>query len=143
MKILYTFALFLFVTNSYACMDLQGSFYDDESESVRTITQAGCESTTWSDADGSTTLIADGQERVLQQEGKIVAYAKVYFNTLELVIDIRMDYGGKNEFDLPIRFLTAYKIDKFNNMVERIEPFKEDGSVLGTQYVTFRRVKKI
>jgi hypothetical protein len=141
MKILYAFSLLLFVTNSYACMDLQGSFYDDESESIRTISQVGCESTTWSDADGSTTLIADGQERVLQQEGKMVAYATVYFNSLEFIIDIRMDYGGKNEFDLPTRFLTSYRIDKFNNLVERIEPFKEDGTELGTQYVTFRRVK--
>ncbi len=141
MKILYAFSLLLFVTNSYACMDLQGSFYDDESESVRSILQDGCVSTTWSDADGSTTLIADGIERELQREGKMVAYATVYFNSLEFIIDIRMDYGGPNEFDLPTRFLTAYRIDKYNNLVERIEPFKEDGTELGTQYVTFRRVK--
>lgn len=140
MKILYAFSLLLFVTNSYACMDLQGSFYDDESESVRTILQDGCVSTTWSDADGLTTLIADGIERELQREGKMVAYATVYFNSLEFIIDIRMDYGGSNEFDLPTRFLTAYRIDKYNNLVERIEPFKEDGTELGTQYVTFRRV---
>ncbi len=141
MKILCTLLLLTFATSSFACMDLQGSYYDDESESVRTITQDGCITTTWSDADGSTTLIADGIERELQREGKMVAYATVYFNSLEFIIDIRMDYGGSNEFDLPTRFLTAYRIDKYNNLVERIEPFKEDGTELGTQYVTFRRVK--
>jgi len=142
MKALLTFVLLSFSAMSAdACMDLQGAFYDDDSESVRTIVQDGCLSTTWSDADGSTTLIADGNERVLEQEGKMVAYATTYFNSTEFIIDIRMDYGGSNEYELPTRFLTAYKIDKYNNLVERIEPFKADGTQLATEYITFRRVK--
>lgn len=138
--ILFVF-LSLFSYNVLACPNLAGSFFDSDSESVRTIVQDNCASTTWSDQDGVTTLIADNVERVLQKEGKMTAYAKVSFTATDLIIDIRMDWGGMNDFDLPVRFLTSYRIDKYNNLVEKIEPFKEDGSAAGVEYITFRRVK--
>ena len=127
--------------NALACPNLTGSFLDGDTESVRTIVQDACISTTWSDLDGETKLIADNVERVLQAEGSMTAFAKVSFTKDDLIIDIRMDYGGHNDFDLPVRWITSYRIDKFNNLVEKIEPFKEDGSQGGTEYVTFKRVK--
>ena len=133
--------LSLFTFNAWACPNLEGSFFDSDSETVRTIVQSGCTSTSWSDEEGTTTLVADNIERVLQKEGNMTAYAKVSFTPTDLIIDIRMDWGGNNEFDLPVRFLTSYKIDKYNNLVEKIEPFKEDGSASGIEYITFRRVK--
>ena len=141
MKKFITLLLALSSFNLFACPNISGSFYDADAEMVKVITQSECESTTWTDEEGTTTLIADGVERVLQQEGGMVAYAKVNFSATEFIIDIRMDWGGHNDFDLPVRWITAYRIDKFNNLVERIVPFKSDGSVLGTEYVTFRRVK--
>ena len=141
MKKLFILIASIFSFNAFACPDITGSFFDDDSESVRTITQEQCLSTTWSDIDGSTTLIADGVERVLQSEGSMTAYATVTFTATDFVIDIRMDYGGSNEFDLPVRWITSYRIDKYNNLVEKIIPFKEDGTQLGTEYITFRRVK--
>lgn len=128
--------------NVLACPNLTGSFLDGDAESVRTIVQDACISTTWSDLDGETKLIADNVERVLQAEGSMTAFAKVSFTKVDLIIDIRMDYGGHNDFDLPVRWITSYRIDKFNNLVEKIEPFKEDGSQGGTEYVTFKRVKQ-
>ncbi len=139
------FALFALLSllsfNSWACPNLTGSFFDSDEGNVRTIVQDACASTTWSDVDGTTTLLADNVERVLQKEGKMTAYAKVSFSATDLIIDIRMDWGGMNDFDLPVRFLTSYRIDKYNNLVEKIEPFKEDGSATGVEYITFRRVK--
>ena len=131
----------VFSVGAFACPDLTGNFYDMDAGLVRTIVQNGCIDTTWSDEEGSTTLIADNVERVLESEGDMTAYAKVSYSAEELIVDIRMDWGGHNDFDLPVRWLTSYKIDKFNNLVEKIVPFKEDGSMLGTQYITFRREK--
>ncbi len=127
--------------NVLACPNISGNFFDSDTESVRTIVQDGCVSTTWSDLDGTTTLLADNVERVLQSEGSMTAFAKVSFTNDDLIIDIRMDYGGHNDYDLPVRWITSYRIDKFNNLVEKIIPYKEDGSIGGTEYVTFRRVK--
>jgi hypothetical protein len=114
---------------------------DADSESVRTISQVKCLSTTWIDEDGATTLIADNVERVLESEGDMTAYAKVSFSKVDFIIDIRMDYGGHNDYDLPERWLTSYRIDKNNNLVEKIQPFKVDGTELGTEYITYKRVK--
>lgn len=137
--IISTFLLFSF--NAFACPNLTGSFVDGDSELIKTITQKGCVSTTWTDEEGTTTLLADGVERVLESDDEMTAYAKVTFTKTDLVIDIRMDWGGNNEYDLPVRWITSYRIDKSNNMVEKIMPFKQDGTQLGTEYVTFRRVK--
>lgn len=141
MKTLFTVIALAFSMDAFACPNITGNFFDADSELVRTITQNGCIETTWSDEDGSTTLIADNVERVLESEGDTTAYAKVSYSKEELIVDIRMDWGGHNDFDLPVRWLTSYRVDKFNNLVEKIIPFKEDGSVLGTEYITYRRVK--
>lgn len=141
MKTLFVVFALTFSMGAFACPVITGNFFDADSELVRTITQNGCVDTTWSDEEGSTTLIADNIERVLESEGNTTAYAKVSYSKEELIIDIRMDWGGDNDFDLPVRWLTSYRIDKFNNLVEKIIPFKEDGSVLSTEFVTFRRVK--
>lgn len=141
MRFVFTLFTLVFSINVLACPNITGNFFDADSELVRTITQNNCVTTTWSDQDGSTTLVADNVERVLESEGNTTAYAKVSYTAEELIVDIRMDWGGHNDFDLPVRWLTSYRIDKYNNLVEKIIPFKEDGSVLGTEYVTFRRVK--
>jgi hypothetical protein len=141
MKALIGFILFTISLNVFACPSLVGTFFDDDSGANRTIIQNGCVSTTWSDEDGVTTLLADNVERVLQSEDGITAYAKVSFTKDDLIIDIRIDYGGKNEYDLPVRWLTSYRIDKSNNLVEKIEPFAADGSQGDTDYVTYKRVK--
>lgn len=141
MKAILTLVALAFSVSAFACPDITGKFFDADSELVRTITQNGCVDTTWSDEDGSTTLIADSVERVLESEGSTTAYAKVSYSKEELIVDIRMDWGGHNDFDLPVRWLTSYRVDKFSNLVEKIIPFKEDGSVLATEYVTYRRVK--
>ena len=77
----------------------------------------------------------------MQTNGKMTAYAKVSFTATNLIIDIRMDYGGNNEFGLPGRWITSYQIDKNNNLKEKIEPFTEDGVPLDTEYVVFKRTK--
>ena len=141
MKFLTAVAALAFSASALACPNITGSFYDSDEDLVKTITQVKCESTTWSDEESTTTLLADNVERVLETDGKMTAYATVSFTNDDLIIDIRMDWGGSNEFDLPVRWITSYRIDKFNNLVEKIRPFKEDGSELGTDYVTFRRVK--
>lgn len=141
MKIIFSAIILFFSMSAFACPNITGNFFDADAELTRTITQNGCLDTTWSDEEGSTTLIADNVERVLESEGSTTAYAKVSYSATELIVDIRMDWGGHNDFDLPVRWLTSYRIDKFNNLVEKIIPFKEDGSMLGTEYVTFRRVK--
>lgn len=141
MKTLITSALIFISFNTFACPTITGTFYDPEAEMNKTITQQGCVSSTWTDEEGITTLLADGVERVLESDGEMTAFAKVIFIKDELVIDIRMDWGENNDYDLPVRWLTSYRIDKYNNMIEKIIPFKQDGSVMGTEYVTFRRIK--
>jgi hypothetical protein len=141
MKVIIILASLFFSLNVFACPNLTGSFTDSDNESIRTISQKGCLSTTWVDEDGSTTLIADNVERVLESEGDMTAFAKVSFTKNDFIIDIRMDYGGHNDYDLPGRWLTSYRIDKFNNLVEKIQPFKVDGTELDTEYITYRRVK--
>ncbi|MBC7713008.1 MAG: hypothetical protein H7177_06700 [Rhizobacter sp.] len=141
MKIFFVILALSFSFSAFACPQLDGIFSDSDSESNRTIVQSGCTSSTWTDADGTTTLIADNVERVLQAEGSMTAYAKVSFTNDDLIIDIRMDYGGNNQYDLPVRWITSYRIDKFNNLVEKIQPFEADGSEGSTDYQTYRRVK--
>jgi hypothetical protein len=139
-KKIFTLFVLAFSINAYSCPNITGNFFDSDSGFVRTISQNNCIDTTWSDEEGSTTLVADGVERVLESGGSMTAFATVSYSVEELIVDIRMDWGGDNDFDLPVRWLTSYKIDKFNNLVEKIIPFKEDGSVLGTEYITYRRV---
>lgn len=140
-KIFLSLVIMSFSFSALACPNIAGSFFDAENETKITITQDACASSTWTDLDGPVTLKADNVERVLQKEGSMTAFAKVSFTDENFVIDIRMDYGGPNDYDLPIRWITSYRIDKYNNLVEKIQPFKEDGSELGTEYITFRRVE--
>lgn len=132
---------FIFIQSAYSCPMIEGSFLDAESESVKTITQQECLSSSWSEGGDTVVLIADGVERVIQSEGKMKAFGKVSFTSSELMIDIRVDYGGANDFGLPERFLTSYRIDKFNNLVEKIIPYSKDGTPQATEYITFRRVQ--
>ena len=141
MKTLLVLTAMTFSLGAYACPNITGSFYDADEDLTKAITQDACISTTWSDGESTTTLIADNVERILESEGDMTAFAKVSFTNDNFVIDIRMDYGGHNDYDLPVRWITSYRVDKFNNLVEKIQPFKEDGTELGTDYVTFRRVK--
>lgn len=127
---------------AFSCPNLSGSFHDQEEDLIRTIVQEDCKESWWKDETGETLLIMDGKERILQEEGDMKAFAKTYYQGDELVIDIRMDWGKLADLDLPARWFTAYRIDKFNNLVERIIPFKKDGTELSTEYVTFRRVKE-
>ena len=138
---LVLFLSLVFIQSAYACPVIEGSFLDADSESVKTITQQGCISSTWSEGGDTVVLFADGVERVIQSEGKMQAFGKVTFSVQELIIDIRVDYGGANDFGLPERFLTSYRIDKFNNLVEKIIPYSKDGIPQATEYITFRRVK--
>lgn len=126
--------------NTWACPDLTGAYFDSDAQIVKHIVQKRCESTSWSDEEGSTTLLADNVERVLQSEGSMTAYARVHFTKEDLVIDIRMDWGNNSDLDLPVRWITSYRLDKKNNMVEKIIPYKKDGTMSGIEYVTFRRV---
>lgn len=141
MKVFSFLVSLIISTNIYACPNLTGSFKDADSDSIRTISQNACLSTTWVDEDGSTTLIADNVERVLESEGDMTACAKVSFTKNDFIINIRMDYGGHNDYDLPERWITSYRIDKFNNLVEKIQPIKADGTELDTEFITYRRVK--
>lgn len=133
MKIL-TLVLFLFSLNAWACPDLSGTFKDEDGNLI-TIVQKQCEQTVWSDAESSTTLIADNVERVVEQEGDNIAYGKARFTDLDFVLELRVVYSGSVPDTFPTYFLTSYRIDKYKNMVEKIE------SSQGVSYVTFRRVK--
>lgn len=118
-----------------ACPNLSGTFYDASEEKNITIVQNDCLTTVWSDADGETTIIADGVERVVQQEGDNIAYGKAHFTDTEFVLELRAVYSFPVPEDFPKEFITSYRIDKYNNLVEKIL------SNQGTDYVTFRRVQ--
>lgn len=132
MKTIFVLALTLVSLQAFACPNISGAFRDEDGN-VLTITQNKCESTTWSDGDGSTTLIADNVERVVQQEGDDVAYGKARFTNTDFVLELRVVFKIPNNY--PTNILTSYRVDKFNNLVEKIE------SSEGTSYVTFRRVQ--
>ncbi len=138
--LLFLILSFVYVQSAFSCPTIEGSFLDADSESIKTISQNGCVSSSWSEGGDTVTLITDGVERIIESEGKMKAYGKVFFTSSELVIDIRVDYGGANDFGLPERFLTSYRIDKFNNLVEKIIPYSKEGIPQATEYVTFRRV---
>lgn len=140
MKNLFIFALTIFSLNAFACPNISGTFYDADEDMVRNITQEGCTQTTWSDESGENTLITDGVERILQKEGDMTAFAKVYYAQNSIVIDIRMDWGKLKDMDLPARWHTSYKIDKNNNLFEKIVPFAADGTELATEYIIFKRM---
>lgn len=128
---------FLFLSfSSYACPDISGTFRDEDGELV-TIFQTGCEKLDWIDEDPTTVsvLLADNVERVVEQEGGNVAYGKASFTEKEFVLELRVVYAGDVPSEWPTHYLTSYRIDKYNNLVEKIE------STQGTDYVTFRRVK--
>lgn len=121
---------------SYACPDISGTYSDEDGELV-TIAQTGCEKLNWMDADVSTaeTLIADNVERIVEQEGKNVAYGKARFTQNDFVLELRVVYSSDVPADWPVHYVTSYRIDKHNNLLEKIE------STQGTEYVTFKRVK--
>jgi hypothetical protein len=132
LKIFFTLFLTLLSLNLMACPNISGTFIDED-DNLLTIKQSNCEQLLWSAADGETTLIADNSERIVEQDGKNVAYGKARFSDNQFILELRVVYAGKVPDDLPTYFLTSYRIDKYNNLVEKIE------SSLGTNYVTFRR----
>jgi hypothetical protein len=134
MKTLIALSIFVFSFSTFACPDISGSFLDEDGETI-TIAQTKCESLNWSDSESTTKLIADNAERVVEQEGDNVAYGKARFTDKDFVLELRVVYGKNAPSDWPTHFLTSYRIDKYNNMVEKIE------SSQGTSYVTFRRVQ--
>lgn len=142
MKKMISLLCFLYTFNSWAiCPNLEGVFYDASENLERTITQTSCIETVWKDQTGTTVLIADKIERVLQQDKDMIAYATTYFTNTEFIVDIRMDWGKYKEWDLPARWLTSYFIDKKNNLVEKIVAFDKEGNSGSVEYITFRRIK--
>ena len=134
MKTILAIALLSLSFQLFACPNISGSFRDEDNNII-TIAQTDCTQTIWSDGDGTTTLIADNVERVVEQDGKNIAYGKASFSNSDFILDLRVVYGSSVPNDYPTHFLTSYRIDKFNNLVEKIE------SVQGTSYQTYRRVK--
>ena len=141
MKKLILFS-FLFTCKAWAtCPNLTGIYFDAEENLERTITQSDCLETVWKDEAGTSVLIADGVERILQQEKDMIAYGTVFFRAQELVVDIRMDWGKYKDWNLPARWETSYFIDKKNNLVEKIIPYDKEGEAGATEYITFRRIE--
>lgn len=136
MKSFLALSFFIFSMTASACPDISGTFRDEDGE-VFTIAQKKCEGLEWIDEDPSTVsqLIADNVERVVEQEGGNVAYGKARFTEKDFVLELRVVYAGNVPEDWPTYYLTTYRIDKYNNLVEKIE------SSQGTEYVTYRRVK--
>lgn len=141
MKMALVFSLLVTFKAWGSCPNLSGVFYDAQEDLERTITQENCLESFWKDKTGESVLIADGVERVLQQEKDMIAYAKVYFKDNELKVDIRMDWGKYKDWNLPARWETSYFIDKRNNLVERIIPYDKDGHSGSTEYITFKRIE--
>lgn len=137
MKTILAFSIFALSLTAYACPNISGTFKDEDDELI-TIVQTKCQKLEWIDEDPSTAslLIADNIERVIEQEGENIVYGKARFTEKDFVLELRVVYEkGVLAEDWPTHFLTSYRIDKYNNLVEKIE------STLGTNYVTFRRVK--
>lgn len=136
MKTIVTIGAFLISLQAFACPNISGTFKDEDGELI-TIVQTKCEKLEWIDEDPTTTsiLIADNVERAVEQEGENIAYGKARFTEKDFVLELRVVYAKGAPADWPTHFLTSYRIDKYNNLVEKIE------STLGTDYVTFRRIK--
>ena len=134
MKILLAITLSLFSIQVFACPNISGTF-KDEDDNLITIIQTACEQTIWGDANGSTTLIADNIERIVEQEGENKAYGKARFTNTDFVLELRVVYSGNVPDDYPTHFITSYHADKKNNLVEKIE------STEGVSYSTFIRIK--
>lgn len=134
MKSIFALLFLTFSLSSYACPNISGSFQDEDGE-VITIVQTKCEKLDWKDDDVMTVLLADNVERVVEREGDNVAYGKARFTDKDFVLELRVVYGKNSPEDWPTHFLTSYRIDKNNNLVEKVE------SSQGTSYITFRRMK--
>lgn len=134
MKTIFAFSLCVLSFSVFACSNISGKFQDEDGE-VITIVQTNCEKLDWKDDDNNTTLFADNVERVVEQERDNVAYGKARFTDQDFVLELRVVYSKNAPSDWPTHFLTSYRIDKYNNLVEKIE------STQGTSYVTFRRMK--
>jgi len=63
-----------------------------------------------------------------------VVYGKASFTKDEFVLELRVVFAGSPPEGYPTHFVTSYRIDKHNNLEEKIE------SVQGTSYVTMKRV---
>lgn len=134
MKTILAITLSLISLQVLACPNISGSFKDSD-DNIITIDQTKCEQLLWGDSEGSTTLIADNVERVVEKEGDNVAYGKARFSNTDFVLELRVVYSGNVPADFPTHFLTSYHVDKANNLVEKIE------STQGTSYETLIRVK--
>lgn len=141
MKKIILLSLFFTYKAWATCPNLTGVYFDAEDNLERTITQSDCLETVWKDETGTSVLIADGIERVLQQEKEMIAYATVFFKDNELAVNIRMDWGKYKDWDLPARWETSYFIDNKNNLIEKIIPYSKEGEAGGTEYITFRRIE--
>lgn len=134
--LIFLFVL-LFSNEVFSCPNLTGAYIDEDGNTI-VLTQINCEKIIWQDpTTGTTDLIADNVERVVEQDGNNIAYGKARFTKNEFILELRAVYGSKMPDGFPTHFLTSYRIDKYNNMVEKIVT-KDSLS-----YVTFRRVKKL
>lgn len=139
---IFLFCIFLiFSVNGHACPDLSGIYYDQEEDVNLEIWQENCEFSVWDDGLSKSELITDGIERILDEKNDMKAYAKIYYQNNEMVMDIRMNWGKYEDWGFPSRWFTTYRIDKFNNLVRKIISYDKDGNSGATEYITYRRVR--
>ncbi len=125
---------FLFVTSAFACTDFSGD-YRTEVNTYYSIVQNGCESMNVVDESGSTEMIFDGVERLLNEydivmDGKVVAHVEIFLKSEmkgeKWVYHERsvVTYNGKEDIE------TKWAEVSFNEDTDLLtELHREDGTI--------------
>lgn len=104
MKLLLALCFSLFASAAMACTDFSGNYLN--SEGVKTqITQSGCTSVTFTSAEGTGTMITDGQPRVTQDDAEIRVLTKAQFVGATLNLEAALEYKVAFPPEVPAQYI--------------------------------------
>lgn len=106
MKLLLVLCFSMFASVAMACTDFSGSYRNGEGVNTQ-IQQSGCVSVTFSSADGSGTLITDGQFRVSQDDAEVRVLTSAAFVGATLNLEGKLEYKQPVPPEMPTEYIAT------------------------------------
>lgn len=144
MKLLLVLYFSIFATDAMSCTDFSGN-YKDSAGVLTSITQVRCSSITIIAADRVKMIVADGLERVVDQDDEAITKAVTSF-----IGDLLYSYGVYEykasipavvavEF-IPVKVIITYKKSANGDLVISKNPFNLNGIMLDASALVLTKI---
>ncbi|MEA9356573.1 hypothetical protein SHI21_10175 [Bacteriovorax sp. PP10] len=104
MKLLLVLCFSMFASAAMACTDFSGNYRNGEGVQTQ-IQQSGCTSVTFSNVEGTGTIITDGQFRVLQDDADVRILTSAAFVGATLNLEGKFEYKQPAPPEMPSEYI--------------------------------------